>query len=249
MDKRKITTIILATVVFLVIVVGTFAFFTSKDIAINNFTIGGNSNGANTGVEVKEDFIQEDADNTTIDTPVKKNVWVENKANYEQYIRVKFEKVWKIEKEDGKYKEVTHYKRDGNRVLYANENDKNTDPDYKEIDSTWSRFDDKLIQLIYNDEALNSTNWTLAKDENDNETILDTQWHYYNYIVPVDGRTTNIIDKVSLSSEANSCYNNVKFDVIVVAEGVQASGVTLNNKPKDWNIPDYAIGKYKEATR
>ncbi|MDY3208680.1 SipW-dependent-type signal peptide-containing protein [Clostridium baratii] len=48
-------------------------------------------------------------------------------------------------------------------------------------------------------------------------------YFYYNGVVEAGGATEYLLDSVTLSSQANNDYKDAKYDVIVHAEGIQAS--------------------------
>ena len=54
-------------------------------------------------------------------------------------------------------------------------------------------------------------------------------YYYYNGVVPAGVATEYLLDSVKLSDEANNDYKNVGYDVIVNAEGIQATNGAVSN--------------------
>lgn len=109
MNKKKVAALLVAGVLAVGAIGGSFAWFTSSDTKTNNFETAGKAdpddpNGADAGVKVDEIF-GGDKDTNTVGgvlpgVEVNKDVRVQSTATYDQYIRVKFEKSFENEKLD-----------------------------------------------------------------------------------------------------------------------------------------------------
>lgn len=95
MGKKKIIGLCLAVGLMVGVVGGSLAWFTDKDTATNSFATEGNGPGQSNGIKIEEDFDKDTAGSMLPGTTATKAVQVENKATYDQYIRVKLTKVWK----------------------------------------------------------------------------------------------------------------------------------------------------------
>lgn len=95
------------------------------------------------------------------------------------------------------------------------------------FDKVWKNADGKklnldFIQLKYqNTTTSNEVNKWI--DGNDG-------YFYYNGVVEADGSTEYLLDSVKLSDEANNDYKNIGYDVIVQAEGIQASNDAVSDQ-------------------
>lgn len=83
MKRNKLLALLVTGALTVGVVGATMAYFVSKDSVTNAFTT------AKTGVDVKEEFDKEDAENVKPGDEVNKDVKVINTANYNQFIRVK----------------------------------------------------------------------------------------------------------------------------------------------------------------
>ncbi len=192
MKKKKVLGMCLAMGIMASVIGGSLAWFTDMDMVTNQFTTGSDGEvgpDGKQGLAIVEDFDQTAADKMLPGTNVKKEVQVENRANYSQYVRVKLKKVWK----------------------------------------------DKQGQQI------TDVNGTPLKDEYIEMTLVNLgdgadQWKehdgYYYYTSPLaesdglgnGGADTSkmLLEKVKLSDQAGNEYKDIKFDVVVEAESVQA---------------------------
>lgn len=75
-------------------------------------------------------------------------------------------------------------------------------------DNPQNNLDIKLIEL----NLTKNSDWIKGEDG----------WYYYIGKVAPGESTKDILDSVTLSKEAGNDYKNVSFDVVVVAEGIQA---------------------------
>ncbi len=127
MGKKKIIGLCLAVGLMVGVVGGSLAWFTSKDEVTNTFsTASDGSNGGNpeAGIKIHEIFDAVAAGKVLPGSEVNKDVRVQNKATYDQVIRVKFEKVWKA---NGK-PDVSLDKLDKDLILLGYQNLSTTNP-------------------------------------------------------------------------------------------------------------------------
>jgi len=54
-------------------------------------------------------------------------------------------------------------------------------------------------------------------------------YYYYNGIVNPDGQTANLLESVTLSKDTTNEFKELKFDVVVDSEGVQAANGAVND--------------------
>ena len=205
MNKKKLSALLLAGILTAGVVGGTFAWFTSKDTVTNQFATGGTDEPGNpdAGIKIEEEF--QKPENVLPGTETNKDVRVKSTANYDQFIKVKFEKKFvKVDKDE-------------------NGNEKRTEIKKIQVAGKEYELDTSLIELNFTD-YLNDTKaegtWFEGKDG------------YYYYIGKVAGGsyTNMLLDSVTLSSKAGNEYKNLEFDVTVVADSIQSS----NEAYKDW---------------
>ena len=208
MNKKKLSALLLAGILTAGVVGGTFAWFTSKDTVTNQFATTGTDEPGNpdAGIKIEEEF--QKPENVLPGTETNKDVRVKSTANYDQFIKVKFEKKFvKVDKDE-------------------NGNEKRTEIKKIQVAGKEYELDTSLIELNFTD-YLNDTKaegtWFEGKDG------------YYYYIGKVAGGsyTNMLLDSVTLSSKAGNEYKNLEFDVTVVADSIQSS----NEAYKDW-APD-----------
>ena len=93
MNKKRIVTLLMAGVLTLGVVGGTFAWFTSQDTVTNSFETLGNNGGDHRGdIEIGEEFDNDGAKKLLPGDECTKEVWVSNVADYHQFIRVSLQK-------------------------------------------------------------------------------------------------------------------------------------------------------------
>lgn len=205
MNKKKLSALLLAGILTAGVVGGTFAWFTSKDTVTNQFaTTGTNEPGnPNAGIKIEEEF--QKPENVLPGTETNKDVRVKSTANYDQFIKVKFEKKFvKVDKDE-------------------NGNEKRTEIKKIQVAGNEYELDTSLIELKFTD---------YLKDTKAEGTWFEGKDGYYYYIGKVAGGsyTNMLLDSVTLSSEAGNEYKNLEFDVTVVADSIQSS----NEAYKDW---------------
>ena len=208
MNKKKLSALLLAGILTAGVVGGTFAWFTSKDTVTNQFATTGTNEPGNpdAGIKIEEEF--QKPENVLPGTETNKDVLVKSTANYDQFIKVKFEKKFvKVDKDE-------------------NGNEKRTEIKKIQVAGKEYELDTSLIEL-------NFTNY--LKDTKAEGTWFEGKDGYYYYIGKVAGGsyTNMLLDSVTLSSKAGNEYKNLEFDVTVVADSIQSS----NEAYKDW-APD-----------
>lgn len=236
MNKKKVSALLIAGILSIGAIGGTLAWFTSQDSVTNAFQTGSTNNPGNTdgGINIEENFDKNNAGNITPGDEVKKEVSVTNTASYNQLIRAKIEKVWK----DSKGNVVTHYiisegkakDKQGSDVTvpiiqYLNL----TEEEASSTDGAQS-LDKNLIIL-----NLDISGWI---NNNDAGLGNDGGYYYYNSVVNPNQSTSQLLKSVTLSSKADNIYKNLKFDVIVTAESVQASNGAVS---ESWKTAPEAI--------
>ena len=107
MNKKKLSALLLAGILTAGVVGGTFAWFTSKDTVTNQFATTGTDEPGNpdAGIKIEEEF--QKPENVLPGTETNKDVRVKSTANYDQFIRVKFEKKFIKTNGDGTKTDVT----------------------------------------------------------------------------------------------------------------------------------------------
>ena len=205
MNKKKLSALLLAGILTAGVVGGTFAWFTSKDTVTNQFATTGTNEPGNpdAGIKIEEEF--QKPENVLPGTETNKDVRVKSTANYDQFIKVKFEKKFvKVDKDE-------------------NGNEKRTEIKKIQVAGKEYELDTSLIELKFTD---------YLEDTKAEGTWFEGKDGYYYYIGKVAGGsyTNMLLDSVTLSSKAGNEYKNLEFDVTVVADSIQSS----NEAYKDW---------------
>lgn len=205
--KFKYTSLVAAGAVTLGLVGGTLAWFTSQDVETNVFSTGGNPFDDEVpfaGIDIVEDWIENEALNITPGKEVNKDVQVKNTVNYPQFIKVTFTKQF--------------VKQGTNEVVTQVEDGKNEDGSTK-----YFPLDTNLI-------VLNLTNHVEKLTANTELTEgtwyeLNGTYYYYGKVAPVGetGHTNTLLDSVTLHKDADNHYKGLGFKVIVNADSIQAS--------------------------
>lgn len=225
MNKKKIIGLCIAGTLAIGCIGGSLAWFTSSDSVTNPFSTAStdNPNNPNSGIEINENFDKTTADNTLPGDEVTKQVSVENKATYDQLIRVKIKKVWK----DTDGNEITSiWLKGGQRVPSGTEG------------ATEQALNTDYIVLNFKDNlSADGTQgkWIQTTDANQGK---DGGYYYYNDIVAPKGNTSNCLESVTLSGNTPNEYKGLKFDVIVESEGVQAANGAASDS---WQTAPQAI--------
>lgn len=230
----KKSVILVATI----LVGGTLAWFTSQDELRNIFST---EDDLNSGIQIEENFSDSvpDKDGNPVyskpiipGTDITKEAWVQSKANYDQFVRAKIVKEFRD--------------KDGNVVNYYKLNDKNLyeyiskeEYDLLGDKSGWEQLNIDYIEITYPAFVTDTSSkgWSDVSSEG---------WHYYSQIVKAnnteneDDKTTNLITTVKLSSDAENAYLNLRFDVEIVSESIQATGGAIKDT-SGWgnDAPEY----------
>ena len=284
MHKKKIQALVVAGLLTVGIIGGTLAWFTSQDKVTNIFNTGSVDNPElNAGIDVDETFKGPDGStitpdgngNATYNKPVlpgdkfTKEVWVDSEANYDQFVRARIEKSWKLGTnqttanggpELNAGDEVTHYAIVNEQtepvVIYSSTG--------TEEGITWKELDYRKIQLEFENanfsENTNTDTWFAPANFNGAWETANTkigEWYYYNQILqekgfvegaPATDKTANILESVTFKAEDNAIdnvYKTLRFDVAIKGESVQASNNAAENIKWDLNVPAASIQGYK----
>lgn len=236
MNKKKIAALLIAGILTVGVVGGTFAWFTSSDSVTNQFSTGAVTDpetpgNPDAGIEIEENFPDDKDKDGKYDNPVlpgttmTKEVSVKSTANYDQYLRAKVTKTWYY---NGKV--VTHYKlnTDGTVLYGVPETGENINTGENPNTTSWSLLNTTFIELKFaaTGEPKTDTWSPLAKDG----------FYYYNQLLGKSpAETSDLLETVIFSSLANNYYKNLTFDVKIDAEGVQATQDAIS----DWSaIPE-----------
>ena len=219
MNKKKLSALLLAGTLTAGVVGGTFAWFTSQDTVTNQFTTGKTDNDdPDAGIKIVEKF--NEPDKVLPGDETNKDVQVKNTANYDQFIRVKFEKKFVKVDENGEKTEI-------------------------KTDSTGKPLDTSLIELNFtthfnkNGENKEAGQWVKSTETDEKGNKVD--YYYYIGKVAGDSHTNTLLDSVTLSSKAGNEYKNLDFDVTVVADSIQAS----NDAYVSWCKSSGLVDTYK----
>ena len=194
MGKKKIIGLCLAVGLMVGVIGGSLAWFTDSDTVTNSFATEGNGPGQSNGIKIEEDFDKTTAGSMLPGTTATKAVQVENKATYDQYIRVKLTKVWKD--------------KDGNVIDKVGE----------------TKLDDKFIELNFGENlGTGAGKWT-DRTSVDGYYYYNTAVAASDGVDNSGPDLTNkLLESVKLSNKADNLYKGLKFDVIVEAESIQAA--------------------------
>lgn len=225
--KFKYTSLVAAGAVTLGLVGGTLAWFTSSDEAVNKFsTMGVNQGDTNgSGIKIYEDFEANKAQNMTPGTEVNKDVQVKNIDNYSQFIKAKIQvRVTDTEKNITETFDIVADPTEDNSLQYRVNND-----DYKEI---------KLTLINLTTDTSNVGKWyEMNHQENGKE-------FYYLGQVGVNSYTNTLLDSVKLTKDAGVNYKNVKFEVVITANGIQT---TNGAAQEQWKLDGTSLDGYYDG--
>lgn len=234
MNKKKVAALLIAGVLSIGAIGGTLAWFTSQDSVTNAFQTGEiTDNDINGGVDIDENFPGDKDKDGQWDTPVlpgdtmTKEVKVESTANYNQFVRVKITKVWK----NSQGNEVKYYKVN---------NDKTISYSFNKPDDSWKELDYEYIDLKIVNEGTEGDTWTNQNDL----SAPEYGWYYYNQILSSKAETSDVLASVTLSGDMDNAYRNLKFDVIVEAQGVQATNGAAEDSKWSTEVPAASIDGY-----
>lgn len=229
--KFKYTSLVAAGAVTLGLVGGTLAWFTAQDEEVNKFSTTGNEynpEDPNAGIDIVEDWDEKDAQDITPGTEVNKDVQVKNTENYDQFIKATL----KVKVTDGEKASVDK------GVVYDSERKVYHVEGYPEILLTFTNH--FTTDAAYGNEALGT--WYnedlvlgIADALNNNTNEIKLGDFYYIGKVAGESHTNTLLDAVKLTDKAGNQYKNLKFDIVVVADGIQ----TTNDAAKsEWKLSD-----------
>ena len=194
MNKKKITTLLVAAVLTLGVVGGTFAWFTSTDTATNKFGTQGNSSVTDKdkdGIEIYEDFDQDKANEAQPGVDVNKDVHVKNSATYDQFVRVKLVPKW-------------------------------TELPFETLSEGETSKLGKPFGIVTN--CVNFTqDLTDLSNIEPGTWYKHGEYYYYMGVLPAGQFTSMLLDSVTLDGNLiGNEFKNSKYEVDVIAESVQA---------------------------
>lgn len=266
MSKKKIAALIVAGIMTVGVVGGTLAWFTSNDSVTNVFNTGksGDISDVNAGIEVEENFSHPGKDgifeteddviastktgpegkNKTVilDTKVlpgdlmKKEAGVFSTADYDQFVRAKVTKTWKLAVAQGDLpvgKIVTKYKVDtDNKIVYGTGAVVNGDG--------WTALNTDKLKVTFADFKTTGDTWS--------EPV--SGYYYYNQILEAGAHTSDLLKTVEfVAGGDDNYYKNLTFEVKVEAESIQASngaaGSTTGDNAWSKDVPAANITGYK----
>lgn len=220
--KFKYTSLVAAGAVTLGLVGTTLAWFTAQDEVVNEFSTPGtyNPDTPQEGIEIIEDWVEEDAKDITPGAEVNKDVQVKNTENYDQFIRVKLTP------------QFVKVNEDGTRTPYTAEELKTLGISNDMIELN---FTNHLVEFVPED--LEAGDWTQVGD-------------YYYYIGKVSGgsHTNTLLDSVTLNPEAGNQYRGLAFDVVVTADSIQASNNAYESWADELLFANYDVLEDSDVT-
>lgn len=260
MNKKKIVALLVAGIMTIGVVGGTLAWFTSNDSVTNVFNTGksGDVDDLNAGIEVEEDFSHPGLDGilgtdddviastkngpdgknqtVTLNTQVlpgdlmKKEASVFSTADYNQFVRAKVTKTWKLAVEQAenaatgakaiaKGTEITQYKSVNGVVIYGTGN----------VTEGWTALNyDKLQVTLANFGTSVEDSWSAPVND----------YYYYNQILEPGAHTSDLLKTVKfVAGNDDNVYKNLTFEVKVEAESVQASNGAAGDLKWDTTVP------------
>lgn len=215
MSRKKIVALIMGALLAVGIIGGSLAYFTSQDMVQNKFQTTGDRENDGSDIKIVENFDEEGANKVEPGTTITKHVQVKNTDEYNQLIKVKFE-VKLLNKQGEEVDQVNTYKYEGTTESGA----------MAKVPTTITTNDLKnnLTATFANEKIVNTLPSDNAKMwyNKDNTNTLDSEYFYLGYVEP-DKFTEDILKSVQLKPEAGIEYKEIKFEVKVIADGVQAS--------------------------
>lgn len=225
MKRKKLVALLTSAVVAVLLVGGTLAYFSSTDQEENRFSTAGEYDDNGSDIDIKEYF-----DNKTVEpgSTNDKIVQVQNIDKYNQLIKVKFD---------------VHFLDNNGDVLKDEEGKEAKEVNGVTLDELKTKLKLNLANL-YNEAAGEGQvgKWyTDCNDLTNNTAKLDANYYYLS-AVPGSGYTTKILDSVTLDVNADNKYQGIKYEVKVVADGIQAS----NNAYREagWTTKDTKLDSY-----
>ncbi|MGL4971956.1 MAG: hypothetical protein ACRC6H_02325 [Culicoidibacterales bacterium] len=262
MQKRHKQLVTLATAFAITGVLGSAAYFSNQDLITNVFGVAGANAlvDPEAGIEIWEDFANGDGNDGyfNYDTPTNPNgkpapatnvlpgtildkkVQIRSTVNYNQFVRVSFDKYYTVKVNDTQYKiqkvyvnstlidpdlKVTGYQLEGGSYLLVDGTTSSTIPSGNEHTLN----PDYIIPTF-----ANSDKWQAVA--NDPATTLpgtDYGYFYYSEILPAYGTTSDVLASVQLSKEVTNVYKSLGFNVDVYAQAIQATQEVLES---EWQL-------------
>lgn len=239
MHKKKIGALLVAGLLTAGAVGGTLSWLTSQDSKTYTYNMakhGTGSNDINEGIRVN-DYILNETDGV-YNKPVfpgdtiTKEVWFENTAKYDQFVRAKITKIWK----DSKGSEVTHYKittSNGKESVVFTKNPSGTG--WKSLN-----YDNIILNMPDMGDSVGKS-WFKATDG----------YYYYNValepLTNLSGNTRFLIDKLTLSEDTDNVYKNLTMDVKVEAEAIQSTNGAAQSSGWSVDVPVASVKGYKSS--
>lgn len=234
--KFKYTSLVAAGAVTLGLVGGTLAWFTAQDEVVNKFNTTGsefNPEDPYAGVDIVEDWNEEDAEDITPGTIVNKDVQVKNTEIYDQFIRVNL-----------------YASMNESTIVEGEEGEKWQEVVRTEITIQPTENPYVFTVVGYEDIELHFTTH-LTENPSLGNWFFNEEDGYFYYIgkVSEESYTNTLLDEVTLTSAAGNDYRNLAFDIIAVADGVQT---TNGAAVSEWNLigdlADFYIEDQEVAT-
>lgn len=260
MNKKKVVALLVAGIMTLGVVGGTFAWFTSQDSITNVFNTGksGDVSDVNAGIEVKENFVHPGNDGllgtdddikavekneptgkdkiVTLNTQVlpgdimKKEASVFSTANYDQFVRVRVSKIWRLAVAQGSLPErtiITKYKIDNGKIVYGTGDVSNGDG--------WTPLNNDKLNVTFAVPGINGDTWSSKTGG----------YYYYNQVLAKNGTTSDLLKSVKFESDNDdNYYKNLTFEVKVEAESIQASNGAARASGWDVTVPASSLNGY-----
>ena len=274
MNIKKVGALAAAGLMTVGVVGGTLAWFTSNDSVTNIFNTGkaNNVNDLNAGIEVEENFIHQGKDgilgtnddvkqvtkdgpagkyqHVTLDYIVQpgdkmiKEAGVFSTANYDQFVRAKVIKTWKLAVDQGNLKagtEVTRYKVTTGKNEYGEEV-KTIEYGTGEVTEGWEALDYDKLKV----EFAKSANTALNTSADTWSPKQEDGYYYYNQVLKPEAHTSDLLKTVEFKTDnTDNVYKNLTFEVEVKAESIQASNGAAQASGWSISVPAASIVGYK----
>lgn len=203
MKNKKGLSILTVGVLAASLIVGTYAWFISQDSVINNF-----STAKKGSITIWEKFDENEAQNRFPGETVTKVVQIQNSSEYAQYIRARIEREW--------MNPVTNVDIDCKHIF-----DEYGDPLYEEQGI------EHILDLI----GLDISNERVSENDYTKPWYYNSKDGYFYYLGKVESKkfTHELLDSVTLSRFTDGCFQEMSYEVEVIAEGIQVQGIKSAN--------------------
>lgn len=206
MNKKKISALTMSVLLAVGVIGGSLAYFNSQDTQINKFTTIGEDDNGESDIDIVEEF--EEPTDVYPGTTVTKKVQVKNIDEYNQLIKVHFE-VKLLDSNGNEVDSVTVNNgngiNNGDQVITVNDLKSHLEFGFN---------DTNVVNTLT---GATATQWLRVNPSNP----MDSEYYYLGY-VSADKYTSQLLDSVKLKLDAGNEYKNIKYQVKVVADGVQA---------------------------